>query len=206
MPTIENNKHNQNLLLTYYYQEDSLQQCRSLLNDYPVETEIDSLWQHYMDILLTLREEEKSLYEIPRSDLIFIESMAADCAYGVVNAYSRNLLSMLYDREFEPCDYSETSMKSSPPIQQTPVESVCQIGNVFPIPCVDELYIPYHCSEKQKIRLSVLDNTGRMIFDDVMDGLKSLYTLNTKEIVPGLYHINFVFEDGTQKNVKFIKQ
>jgi len=132
--------------------------------------------------------------------------MAADCSKGVVNAYTRNLLSLLYDREFEPCDYTESSMKSTPPIQQKPVESVCQVGNVFPIPCVDELYIPYQCTDEQKIKLSVLDNTGRMIFDDVMYGAKSLYTLKTKEIVPGLYHVNFVFEDGTQKNVKFIKQ
>jgi len=160
-----------------------------------------------MDILLTLREEGKTLYDIPRSDIGFIESMAADCSKGVVNAYTRNLLSMLYDREFEPCDYTEQSMKSTPPIQQKPEESVCQVGNAFPIPCNDELFLPYHCDDaEQDIQLRVLDMTGRVIYTDDLASENSTYRLDTKTLVPGAYHLNVIFSDGTQKNIKFVKQ
>ena len=131
--------------------------------------------------------------------------LADHCEYGRANVLAQNLLSMLYDREFEPCDYLPPSTRS----METEVVkgiSICSIGNVFPNPCTSELFLPMHCKGASEIEIRILDITGRMLQSEIRDLEGGICKINTQKLVPGAYQVCVIFNDGSQKSRKFVKQ
>ena len=67
-------------------------------------------------------------------------------------------------------------------------------------------YLPVHCKDASEIEIRILDITGRLLQSNVVEFAEGIQTIDTRNLVPGAYQVCVIFNDGSQKSRKFVKQ
>ncbi|MFO7878620.1 MAG: hypothetical protein ACQES0_06675 [Bacteroidota bacterium] len=67
-------------------------------------------------------------------------------------------------------------------------------------------YLPVHCKDASEIEIRILDITGRMLQSEIRELEGGICYINTQNLVPGAYQVFVVFENGSKKSRKFVKQ
>ncbi|HKK69067.1 MAG TPA: T9SS type A sorting domain-containing protein [Bacteroidales bacterium] len=67
-------------------------------------------------------------------------------------------------------------------------------------------YLPVHCKDASEIEIRILDITGRMLQSEIRELEGGICKINTQKLVPGAYQVCVIFNDGSQKSRKFVKQ
>ena len=88
------------------------------------------------------------------------------------------------------------------------VENLDQVLNelvISPNPVVDILQLSFDYSGEEKLQISILDNTGRLITSQTANGSVK-YTFNTANWTSGLYFVNFSSNSGVQSEKIFVSK
>ncbi|MBP7077697.1 MAG: S8 family serine peptidase [Bacteroidales bacterium] len=197
--------YNKELAFGWYFDLDSVNQCRQILNGYTPANIEEQNWLDLMGIYIDNLEAQKAWFDLDSAQWQSVRAMARQCPGGRAAEYARNLLSMVFGIYFTPCDYTPAprSMVIKP---KTYGNDALSMGNPFPNPCYDKIWVPYFCPAGEIYRVEICDITGRVLISDQLKAGNNVYPVFTSMLSPGTYLIRIANENGSVKTKRFVKQ
>jgi len=156
-------------------------EAQDLLNTINPETQKISDWIQYHQLLLTLFENENSIYNMDSVQLSFIVEQAYKCPADYTSANAQALLSLLFGIEVPECVEmtNRNTIQLVKDVDFTLPESDAYIMDNFPDPFTDYTLINYYLPEETEGRIIVSDITGRIISEyNLVNGENTLEIRN----------------------------
>ncbi|MFO7879723.1 MAG: T9SS type A sorting domain-containing protein [Bacteroidales bacterium] len=163
------------------------------------------MWKEYAGIFANNLANDQEIYYLSRTDKLFVSMLADHCEYGRANVFAQNLLSMLYGYEYEMCESTTRSSMVQSLISDNSTLDI-SIGNAYPKPANNRVYVPYKCPDDMSVSIQVTDLTGRVIKTMALLKGESLLDLEVDSFTPGMYQIKFTFGNNDVNTAKFVKQ
>jgi len=184
-------------LTTLLIDEGDYSQAQSLLNNLEQSENISQDWLSYHQILLSLFEQEKTIYQMDSTQLAYIIDLAYKCPIDNTVANAQSILYLLYGIEVEDCVELTTRSKRNLVKDITFVlpEDDAWIEDNFPNPFTNETFINYYLP---------VNSTGSIIINDMFGRLVISYNLNNGEntfifkkpenLMPGVYTYGYIVD------------
>lgn len=158
----------------------------------PLDNPYVSDWVTLNQILLSLYQDNKSLYELDSMDIVFIRELAYKCPAALGTANAQAILQLLYREDVPECpEYMSTkNTKSVKPydfMQNITDKNNILLGDNYPEPAVSFTNIPYYLPGEVTGTLYIYDVSGKLISEYKVNNGENILYIDTKNLSPGLY-------------------
>jgi hypothetical protein len=202
----ENNLQFDMNLAAFLIDEGNYSDAIQIINDIEPVNKETSDWIDYHQILLSLFNNNKTIYQMDSTQLAFITDLAYACPSNYTTANAQAVLHMLFGTEFEECEemLNRGSFSLIKDVVFTIPETNAWVEDNFPNPFTDETLINYYLPEESTGSIVVTDMYGREIaFFNLASGEN---TLNVKSDAwaPGVYSYSFIVDGKSLEHKKMI--
>jgi len=177
--------------------EGDFTEAQQIINTIDTVDKETSDWIEYHEILLSLYEQGKTIYDMDSAQLDFIREKAYECPPDYTTANAQSVLYILYGIEVPECVEMQNRNMSSlvKDIEFTVPETGAWIEDNFPNPFTKETLVNYYLPEGMQGRVIVNDMYGKLIdIYDLNEGENTLKIISD-DWAPGIYNYGFMVED-----------
>jgi len=203
----ENTFEAEQLLIATEISEGNYSEAHQLLSNISPSTQEISDWLDYNQILLSLFESGKSIYEIDSTNLSFVINQAYKCPMDYTAANAQALLELLYGLEIPGC--MEMSNRSSrilvKEVDFTLPEGESFILDNFPNPFKDNVYINYYLTEEDGGIIKVMDIYGRIVDSYNLTSGENTIKISSEAWQPSVYTFGLYVNGKPVEFKKMIK-
>ncbi|MFH2049097.1 MAG: hypothetical protein ABIJ12_06595, partial [bacterium] len=187
-------------LVATYMADNDYTKASAKLSEIQVNNPYVSDWVQLNQILLTLFQQDKSLYELNNSEIVFIRDLAYKCPAGLGTANAQSILELLFSEEVPECpDYMSTKKKNEQNhygfINHVSDQLKIELGDNYPEPSFDYTIIPYSIPNDLTGIIKIHDIFGRNMNSYHVSGYDKELIIDTKDWSAGTYSYT-LFIDG----------
>ena len=182
----EQNVHSDLTLAATYLDDENLTLATGKLSQISPADEATADWINFSEILLTLLQNEKTIFEMDSADIQYMYYLAGKCPVSLAGSNARAILSLLFNTDFDDCPATETRGKLFLPEPVYAAED-CYLGENYPDPFTDKTIIPYFLAETQSGRIIITDITGRIVADIVIPAGEGTLEISAGKWADGVY-------------------
>jgi len=165
----------------------------------------------YQNMMLDVYEEGRSIYQLDSSEISFIRNLAYKCPAGIASFNCQAILSQLYRENVPICPVSlDTRMNIIPEVNylQTDnynrTENEISLSENYPDPASDYTNISYFLPDEKDAVFVVYDAVGKLIYKSGANTGENQITLDTHNLLPGVYTYCLSTNDGETITKKMI--
>jgi hypothetical protein len=158
----------------------------------------------YHQILLSLFNNNKTLYDMDSTQLEFIREQAYKCPVDLASANAQSVLYLLFGEEVPECEPMTTrsSRILVKPVDFIQPDSDAYIEDNFPDPFIDKTMINYYLPDGENGVVIITDMYGRNIKSYRLENGENTLEIDAKDLMPGVYNYGMYVND---KPIEFRK-
>jgi hypothetical protein len=190
----ENNTQFDMNLAAFLIGEGNYSDAIQIINDIEPVNKETSDWVDYHQILLSLFNNNKTIYQMDSTQLAFITDLAYACPSNYTTANAQAVMHLLYGTEFDECEEmaNRRSFSLVKDVVFTIPDTDAWVEDNFPNPFTDETLINYYLPEESTGSIVVIDMYGREIaFFNLTNGENTLI-IKSQDWAPGVYSYSFI--------------
>ncbi|MFH2144272.1 MAG: T9SS type A sorting domain-containing protein, partial [Bacteroidota bacterium] len=192
------------------YIEGDLISARARLEAMSAETQQQQDWITLQGILLDIKEDTLSLYELDSVQLDYFRQLAVLCDDGgLASSNARAILSYYYHEEYY-CDWDPFSEPKSGKIEnnnnpeQEFLNEEASLGQNYPNPFAKTTLIPYSLPDSENGVLKITNYEGKTISEINVSSKSYKVELKTKDWANGVYYYTLNIDGKTIDTKKMI--
>lgn len=149
------------------------------------------------NILLSLYNNNKTIYDMDSLQLAFIREQAYKCPVDLVSANAQSVLYLLFGEEVPECEImtNRSSRMLVKPIEFVQPDTDAYIEDNFPDPFVDKTLVNYYLPDGEKGIIIISDMYGRQVKVIKLETGENTLTIDAKGLMPGVYNYGFYVND-----------
>jgi hypothetical protein len=202
----ENNPQFDMNLATFLIDEGNYSDAIQIINNIEPVNKETSDWLDYHQILLSLFNNNKTIYQMDSTQLAVVTDLAYACPSNYTTANAQAVLHLLYGTEFEECEemVKRRSFSLVKDVVFTLPETDAWVEDNFPNPFTDETMINYYLPNESTGSIAVIDMFGREIaFFNLTNGENTLI-IKSENWAPGVYSYSFRVDGKNIEHKKMI--
>jgi hypothetical protein len=166
-------------------------------------------WVNLSQILISLYQQGKTIYELDSLDIDFIRDLAYKCPAGLATSNAQSILELLYREVFPECPI-ELSTRNRMTVapnnfnENSYVKDSEELGENYPDPATNYTIIPYYLPEDINGKIQINDTYGRLIFSFDANSGKNTIRVDTKNVAPGVYTYTLYVDESSSITKKMI--
>jgi hypothetical protein len=202
----ENNTQFDMNLAAFLIGEGNYSDAIQIINDIEPVNKETSDWVDYHQILLSLFNNNKTIYQMDSTQLAFITNLAYACPSNYTTANAQAVLHLLYGTEFEECEEmaNRRSFSLIKDVVFTIPDTDAWVEDNFPNPFTDETLINYYLPEESTGSIVVTDMYGREIASYILANGENTLNVKSDAWAPGVYSYSFIVDGKSLEHKKMI--
>jgi len=197
------------MLISTYLAIYNLELAENGLNQFVPENQEEVDWKQLHILLLNLKNEERTFFEMSQSEESFIRQLAEDNSCSLASINAQAILRLLYGEEFPLCPVEILNLKSLTLIDDTEKEEAktdsYYLENNIPNPFNETTIIPYRLPDNySNASIAVFDIRGNKLLEIELKEQQGSINISSDKFKAGVYIYTLIVDGSALKSKRMV--